>query len=333
MSSTSTGGTGRTGRVGVPVLIGLGAFLLVAAALMRFYAYPALAVAPADQDSVTRLSATDATLFDPNPEVLRQITTDLSVASTTRADATATEKAPEGDVVWVGTTTVARPDGTIVRQSKEKVAFDGRSGAGVDCCGAFVESEAGIQTPVVRTGQVYKFPFDTQQQDYAFWDSTLGAAAPAKYVGTEERNGVETYRFEQSVQPTVTGQREVPGSILGSREASVDADEVYSVDRTLWVEPTTGMIVDRRDDQTQALRYDGESLTTLGATLAYTDAQVQANADDVRSKAVLLGGLHGLFPAVAAGLGLVLLAGGLLLRRRAGTTSGRSSREQELARV
>ncbi len=57
-----------------PILIGLGMFLVAAAALIRFYAYPTLAVAPIDQNSVTLLSAEDATIFDSNPEVLDNVT-------------------------------------------------------------------------------------------------------------------------------------------------------------------------------------------------------------------------------------------------------------------
>ena len=40
-----------------PIAVGLGVFLIVAAALVRFYAYPSLAEVPADYDGVTELEA------------------------------------------------------------------------------------------------------------------------------------------------------------------------------------------------------------------------------------------------------------------------------------
>ena len=51
------------GRLG-PILVGIGGFLLVTAVLCRVWGYPELAVAPIDQDSVTTLGATGATVFD-----------------------------------------------------------------------------------------------------------------------------------------------------------------------------------------------------------------------------------------------------------------------------
>ena len=68
-------------RIAGPLLFGLGAFLLVAGLLLRFYAYPKLATAPIDQNSVTRLEATGATLFDSS--TLKEIQTDLSIQSRT----------------------------------------------------------------------------------------------------------------------------------------------------------------------------------------------------------------------------------------------------------
>ncbi|MEI2670585.1 MAG: porin PorA family protein [Marmoricola sp.] len=43
------------------VLVGLGVFLLTLGLLSKFYAYPRLAVAPANQNSVTLAFAKDAT--------------------------------------------------------------------------------------------------------------------------------------------------------------------------------------------------------------------------------------------------------------------------------
>ena len=51
-------------RILGPLLVGVGCFLIVAALLVRFYAYPKLAVAPVNQNSVTKLQAEGATFFN-----------------------------------------------------------------------------------------------------------------------------------------------------------------------------------------------------------------------------------------------------------------------------
>ena len=51
-------------RILGPLLVGVGCFLIVAALMVRFYAYPKLAVAPVNQNSVTKLQAEGATFFN-----------------------------------------------------------------------------------------------------------------------------------------------------------------------------------------------------------------------------------------------------------------------------
>ena len=47
-----------------PILVGVGAFALVMAALLKFYVYPSLSVAPADQSSVSTSFGEQMTYFD-----------------------------------------------------------------------------------------------------------------------------------------------------------------------------------------------------------------------------------------------------------------------------
>ena len=67
-----------------PILVGIGAFLVVTGVLARFYAYPALAVAPMDQNSVTELEAKGATILDLS--TLKEVTTDMAVVNRTVGD-------------------------------------------------------------------------------------------------------------------------------------------------------------------------------------------------------------------------------------------------------
>lgn len=314
-------------RFAGPVLVGLGAFLLVAAVLLRFYAYPQLAIAPIDRDSVTQLEATDATLFDTS--LLQEITTDLEVRTTTRGDVEASKEAGDNTRVWTGTTTITA-NGIVRSQSAERAAFDGVSGEAVNCCGSFSETTEGEREEITRKGLIYKFPFRTEKKDYDFWDGTLRDTVKAEYQKEDSIQGLDVLVFTASIPATVVGTREVPGSVVGLEDAAVDADIVYANERTFYVDPVTGGIVDRTETQKSTLAIDGEDkVTTTEATLSYTDAQVKENVDDLGSQASQLSLLRGTLPIIALLLGLISLAAGLFLVRRARQDDGDPAHRQQ----
>jgi len=303
-------------RYVAPVLIGLGVFLIVGSLLLRFYAYPRLAVVPKDQNSETSLSATGATIFDVT--TLQQITTDLAITATTRGDVAAAENAPDGTVVWVGTQTVKKSDGGIVSQSTDITAMDETTAEAVNCCGSSVDVVNGVGTPIERQGLVFKFPFNTQQQDYLVWDDNLGDAATAKFAGEDEIEGLKVYTFTMDIPETVVGSREVPASVLGLEGNDiVDADVTYAVQRTYYVEPNVGAIVDRVDDQRATLQYDDAELVTTEGEISYTDAEVSEGVEEYKTKAALLGGAHSTYALIGGLLGLIALGVGLMLGRGA----------------
>jgi len=300
-----------------PVLVGLGVFLIVAAGLARFYAYPALAKTPTNYASTTLLEADGAEIFNSDPEVLESEVHDLAIESYTVADSGA--EAPEGVDVWVNSTTVTRTvDGSVFQQTRERVAFDEVSGAADNCeeCDTWEAVSAEEEAPVEREGQLYKFPFDTEKKDYLVWDGNVEEAVPATFEGEEELHGMTVYKFVQQIEPTVIETREVPGSVFGSDEPSVDADMVYGMTRTFYIEPTTGSPVDRVEERTQELSYNGVDVQAFTGTVQYTDEQVETSVDDVKTKATLLGALQLLAPLALLVIGLGALAAGLVLNRR-----------------
>ena len=315
------------------VSVGLGVFLIVAAALVRFYAYPSLATVPADYEGITKLEAKGAQIFNSDPDVLKTETSDLDISSRTIADSGA--KAPDGDVVWVNSTTVKRADGTIFQQSRERAPFNAKSGAGVDCksCDSWTEVAAGDREPVTRTGQIYKFPFGTQKHGYPVWDDALGKATTAKFAGEEKLDGLTVYKFVQTIPDTMIETREVPGKIFGSTEPSVQAEMWYSMTRTFWVEPQSGSPVNRVENRVQELRYDGVSVPAFTGTVQYTKAQVDELVSDGKSNARMLSGLQLTFPLIMLIVGIVLLGGGLVLGRSAqhGRSDGGASKKKDPA--
>lgn len=300
------------------VAIGLGVFLIVAAALVRFYVYPAMATVPADYEGTTLLEAEDAQIFNSDPTVLETETTDLAIESYTIADPGA--DAPDDVAVWVNSATITRPDGSVFQQTRERAAFDAVSGANVDCasCETWNEVAEGERVEVTREGQMYKFPFRTEKRDYDVWDGTTGEAVPAVFEGEEELQGLTVYKFVQTIEPQVVETREVPGSVFGSPEASVEAEMWYGMTRTFFIEPQTGSPVDRVEDRVQELRFDGTSVPAFTGTVQYTDEQVDTLVDEASTNSMLLGGMRLLFPLVMGLLGVLLVVAGVLMGRDGG---------------
>lgn len=299
------------------VSVGVGVFMIVAAVLVRFYAYPTLATVPATYDGVTELESSGAQIFNSDPDVLKTETWDLDISAFTIADSGA--KGPDGSATWVSSNTVKRSDGTIFQQTRERAPFDAVSGAAIDCdeCGSWEEVAEDDRVDVTRKGQVFKFPFATEKRDYDVWDGTVGEATKATFEGEETVQGLNVYKFVQRIEPQVVETREVPGKVFGSSEASVDAEMWYGMTRTFYIEPQTGSPVDRVEERLQELRYDGVSVPAFTATVQYTDAQVKESVNDTKTNASLLGGMRVAFPLLLLLLGAAFVAGGLLLARKA----------------
>lgn len=301
-------------RLLAPVLIALGAFLLVAAVLVRAYAYPALARVPNNYDSMTYLQGSGVTIFDTDPEVLAPITTDLSISSHTIAGNY--PDAPKGVVVWANSTTVKRADGGIFQQSTELTPFDAVTGVASDYNVGFSSATEGQRDDVIREGQVYKFPFNTQKHDYQQWDAALGKATTAKFVGTSSIQGLPVYTFVQTIEPTAIDTVEVPGSVFGSKAPSVEATMMYGMVRTLSIEPATGSPVNRVEQRTQYLSYQGKDVPAFEGTITYAPQTITDAVDQLKTQAPLLNAARLALPVGFGLAGLVLLSGGIVLARR-----------------
>lgn len=310
------------------VAITLAAFLLALAALSRFYIYDRVAVAPLTQDAVsiseTRPGA-DAEYLDvaAGPEL---VTGPLRSVRTTRSDAELTEEASDRlnrDIgVWHSYVCTDTPDfdcasgDTPLSATDDTVAFDRRSGEAVNWSGASHET-GGVSVRGPFQGLYFKFPFDTQQQDYQFWDGTLKEATTATFEGETEVDGLDVYEFVQVIEPTAVGTSAIPGALIGDDRPTVVANRIYQNTRTLLVEPATGVIIVGSESQDSYLEVDGERvLTTTQADLTYTDQTVADNIDRVGSSASLLTAIRSTIPLVGGLLGIVLLGVGVIALTR-----------------
>jgi hypothetical protein len=287
------------------VLVFIGLFLLFFGLFERFYAYPRLKKAPLDQESQPVAVGT-GTYF--NRGKLREVAgAQLKNVRTVKGDPKA---GTEEVAVWDSfVSTVDMADGGVIQATQERVALDRVTAQSVNCCGENPRHQ----------GLTLKFPFDTKKQTYQFWDGPAGRALPAVYTREETIQGVKVYRFEQRIDRLTLGTQEVPGSLAGDPSvASVQTNIVYSNVKTIWVEPTTGIIVKGQQAVSQVLEPasgGAKVLTLLDGVLTYDDATVRANAKDASDAAGQLRLLSTILPVAALVVGLVLLVVGLLLLR------------------
>ena len=299
-------------RVLGPVLFAIGIFALCLAALTQFYVAPKLLVAPPDQSAKSVSESTSATYLDFGTISIKTDQT-LRATRTIRGDVAASNS---DRVVWDEFLSLQNTaDDSVVKATTDRLAFDPRTSEAVQCCGEHVDGQ-----PTKHSGISYKFPFGTEKKTYRYFDTTLKKALPAEFKGEETVEGVKVYRFEQRIAPTKLASIVAPGRIVGQpNEPLVPVEQMYSNERTLWVEPRSGVIVNGREKQLQTLdTADGSTTAVFEATLAFTPETRRDSAEtaaDGGSKAQLLGTTA---PIVLLVLGLVLSILGflLLLRRR-----------------
>ena len=155
-------------------------------------------------------------------------------------------------VVWAGTTSYRDQIGNIRSRSAERYAFDAHTGEAINCCGGFEETTDGEREEVKRSGQISKYPFGTEKEDYKFWDATLGQAVTTKFVKEDEIEGLKVYEFKYEVPD----HRRHPGdpAVHGRRDRQPVRSRSTSSTRTVtqhWVEPVTGVVIDRVSDTGQ----------------------------------------------------------------------------------
>jgi hypothetical protein len=308
------------GRVIGLGLLGLGAFLLAGALAVRLLLEPALVKLPLDQTAEPTAVGMDISFFDIGKG--RQFH-DLEADVRQQVQGDPTDDSAGDDVaVWNFGSTVTATDGTLLNAATYRVCIDRHTAVAVDCESDHVDYKRDV--PI--KGLTLTFPFGTEKRDYDVFNSTTRKAFPATFDGVEDKGGLQTYRFQMSVPETVIQTTEVPGSLIGRTEASVTADVVYSNERTIWVEPTSGVIVTSVEEPTTELRGpDGETAATLLAGTFGADEDTVAagvkRAEDTRGQINMV---KTVLPLALLVLGLLLLVAGALLLRRRGSGAHRS---------
>jgi hypothetical protein len=283
-------------KVIAAILVGLGSFLLVAALTVVLWGGDAVKKTPLDTDSVTNLSGTADKL---NPATGNVESLQVKAASVTKSDA---ELSDDDVVVFVNTTCLVIDEGDVpqcVDESDDRLVSATSDVFATDRQTAEAVNDPQYVPPSAeeKSGLVNKWPFDAEKKDYTYWDGMLGEAVPATYDGTETIDGLETYRYHVLVE-------DAPAEVVE------DVDGVYSQDKYIWIDPTTGSIVNQTQHEVRELE-DGSPL--LDMELAFTDEQVEANVADAEDNTQSLDLLTKTLPLVGFIGGAIALLAGLFL--------------------
>src|SRR3954451_20636320 len=289
------------------VLLGLGAFLLIAGILALTYAPGVVKKTPLDVDTTTMYEGQAAKLdplsgaFDAKDAYAKRVT---------KADS---DKSSDDHVIMVETACavfdtggaqecVNGNDPDLITATIDTFAEDRVSAVAV-------QDKNLPPDAVPHEGLINKFPFDVEKKTYPFWDGDVGKAVDIDYKGTKTLFGLETYEFSYTVKdvPITIGE-----GITGTY------DNVVTVD----VDPKTGSIVKSGQDQQQYLD-DGTPVADV--VLTQTDDSVKDAVDEAEAAGSQLFVLLTIVPIVGIVGGVLCLLGGLalLMRERTGNGGGR----------
>jgi hypothetical protein len=281
----------------------LGAFLVALAILAQFWAPGQLMKTPLDTDSTTRL---DGTAELSNGE---GGTDEFAVKafSVTHADS---ERSDSDVIVFQNSSCLVKDEGEIdecvsaddpqerlISASTDDFATDRRTAEAVD------DPKYLPPSAEAKEGLVNKWPFEAEKKDYVYWDGYAGEPVDAVYDGTADVDGLEVYVYKISVSDAPIELSDgVPGT--------------YSTEREIWIDPTTGAIINQTESQ-QRLDEDGN--TFLALDYGFTDEQVTGNADDAKSNSSSLNLVTKTVPLIGWIVGIPALLIGIalqLMRRR-----------------
>jgi hypothetical protein len=298
-------------RVAGLVASALGTFLIVLALLTRFYVAGQAIKFPLNESMVTTLAANGVTYFSPAALAER---TGVSMTDTTTV---------QGDVASSNSSRAVwnefsylydQTNHQTFNYSLERLAFDRRTGALLNCCGAYV----GTNNKIKFSGLGYVWPLGAQQKTYDYFDPTLLRPMPSKFAGTDVVDGENTNKYVETVPATQNGTQTLPGSLVGLyNQQTVQLREFYQVTTTDWVDPATGapVKVDTIEHLYLVDSAGSEVLNLLGADFTTTPASVASAVKTAKSDDAKITLITVILPAAFGLVGIILIVIGVILAR------------------
>jgi DUF3068 family protein len=314
------------------LLVGLGAFLLTLAPLVRFYVASNLVAAPLNYYARTSLEARNATYFDLASQRQRTGAT-LAVAHTVRGDTRASSNNRDIAVWDVVSEIYDKDRKRQIEFQSYRYAFNRRSALLVNCCGTHVSGDMKVEL----SGYGLLFPIaNVKKTDYPFFDITTKRSTAMRYVGGDWIHGRKVYLFAQTIPKYKVANVDyrLPGRMLnyGRKNELYKVERFFEAFNQVWVDPRTGIPVQHQQSITSTVETDGGkgSLTVAEARLTTVDADVRKKVAESNAKARQIWLLETAIPWGSLGAGLVLLltgaalsmpGGGGWVRRRLGKRS------------
>jgi MFS family permease len=303
-------------RVSGFVLTFLGAFLLVLAALLRFWVAPANTKIPLNQYEITTFTGTGS--YFSASKGLEVIGSSVQITTTTKGDVLAGNDSTAVYDVFSSVRDLTNQ--TPISYYGFREAFDRKTGEIVRCCGEYLINQVTFKRETVpMSGLGITWPIGVQKSaTYKVFDVTDGRPEPVQYAGTATVDGIGVYRYVEKVAPTMFGTEQIAGSIAGiPSQAEVTLGEYYTADNTYYVDPETGAPLDITRNQEISFR-DSSGITRLVGTqlkIAETAPSIQAivNLDNSARNKISLE--KDILPLIGLIVGLALIVlGGLLVR-------------------
>ena len=313
-------------RVTGLVAVALGTFLIVLAALARFYVAGQVVKFPLDENSVTTLTASNVSYFSTG--LLQELTkVSMTDTSTTQGDVAAGTK---HTAVWNNFTYLYdNTNQQTYTYSLRRLAFDRRSGELVNCCGTAIDGKK-----VHVAGLGYVWPLNAQKQTYEIFDSTLMKPEPATFAGRDSVDGLSTYKYVENVTPTQFATQTLPGSLVGMpAQQTVQLGEYYTGTTTEWVDPITGAPVQvAMSEHLYLAANSGRSvLNLLDGDFTTTPGSVAAAVSTAKSYDAKISVISIVIPAAGGLAGVMVLFIGIILGRRPRGYEYIDEAEQDLA--
>ena len=307
-------------KIVVPVLVALGVFSLLSAALFRFYAPSRVEKAPLDL-KVQQTAVGPAKIYNAAAGKVEDV--ELMATRQVVADSEASDsKVAVMQVTLCIVKVIDNPpycgdnpdDPRIVRIIVDRAPADRKTGLAVNDpkYGENIDGAA-----VRHVGLTYKFPFHAKKTTYKFFDVNSKQAADARFIGTDKVKGLDTYKYEAVI-------KDVP------LELGAGIPGLYSDTRVVWVEPRTGAIVKGTQHQ---VRTTTTGTTVLEADLAFTEATIDRQSKLAKDGLSQLRLLTVIMPLVLLLVALLAFAGAFLLHRRTGGDGHRARSGQPAVRV
>jgi hypothetical protein len=315
----------------------LGVAGLAGAAALYWVVVPDRAQLPEDTNVTRQFDGTAAVLLNPAGLATGDMSKVLLRNVPVTAERTVNTVATDGGVAQVrDVRTLQSADGQSLGRSEAVYAVDRKTLEAA-------KNHPDSWTVVDHQGLTVSWPIGAEQREYVGWVSDTQSTTPIKYVGTEQRGGIDTYVYEATVAPAPIKDQQALGALpkslppqvagpllsalplpdalkaqlaqlLPQLTSDVPLNYTYESTTKYWVEPETGVVVDadRREVRKVGMELPGgrsvpPSIAVFDVSTSMVDASVTAAAGDASESRDQLNLYGTTLPLILGGAGALLL--------------------------